>query len=76
MLVAVLKTENIAWQIEATDLATTVMGATMSFPSETEIFGEGEAADYSYQIVSGSVRTYKVLSVFMSGSDARGPAFV
>jgi CRP/FNR family transcriptional regulator, nitrogen fixation regulation protein len=40
-----------------------MMGATMSFPSETEIFGEGEAADYAYQIVSGGgVRTYKVLS--------------
>ena len=39
-----------------------MMGATMSFPSETEIFGEGEAADYAYQIVSGGVRTYKILS--------------
>jgi hypothetical protein len=39
-----------------------MMGATMSFPSETEIFGEGEAVDYAYQIVSGAVRTYKILS--------------
>ena len=39
-----------------------MMGATMSFPSETEIFGEGEAADYAYQVVSGGVRTYKILS--------------
>ena len=38
-----------------------MMGATMSFPSETEIFGEGEAADYAYQVISGGVRTYKIL---------------
>jgi len=38
-----------------------MMGATMSFPSETEIFGEGEAADYAYQVISGAVRTYKIL---------------
>ena len=29
---------------------------------KTEIFGEGETADYAYQVVSGGVRTYKVLS--------------
>jgi CRP/FNR family transcriptional regulator, nitrogen fixation regulation protein len=39
-----------------------MMGATMSFPSETEIFGEGEEADYAYQVVSGVVRTSKILS--------------
>jgi CRP/FNR family nitrogen fixation transcriptional regulator len=39
-----------------------MIGATMSFPSETEIFGDGEAADYAYQVVSGGVRTYKILS--------------
>ena len=39
-----------------------MMGATMSFPSETEIFGEGEAADYAYQTISGGVRTYKILN--------------
>ena len=38
-----------------------MMGATMSFPSETEVFGEGETADYAYQVVSGAVRTYKIL---------------
>ena len=39
-----------------------MMGATMSFPSKTEVFGEGEAADYAYQIISGGVRTYKILN--------------
>jgi CRP/FNR family nitrogen fixation transcriptional regulator len=28
----------------------------------TEIFGEGEAAEYVYQITSGAVRTYKLLA--------------
>ena len=39
-----------------------MIGATMLFPSETEIFGDGETADYAYQVVSGGVRTYKILS--------------
>lgn len=38
------------------------MGALMSFPRSTEIHGEDEPADYLYQVVRGSVRTYKVLS--------------
>lgn len=28
----------------------------------TEIFGEGEEAQYVYQLISGAVRTYKLLS--------------
>jgi|HubBroStandDraft_2_1064218.scaffolds.fasta_scaffold22121_2 CRP/FNR family nitrogen fixation transcriptional regulator len=39
-----------------------LMGATMSYPRNTEIFGENEPADYVYKIVSGSVRTYNILS--------------
>jgi CRP/FNR family transcriptional regulator, nitrogen fixation regulation protein len=39
-----------------------LMGATMSFPRNSEIFGENEPADYLYKVVSGSVRTYKILS--------------
>jgi CRP/FNR family nitrogen fixation transcriptional regulator len=38
-----------------------LMGAVMSFPRNTEIFGENEPADFVYQVVSGSVRTYKIL---------------
>ena len=37
------------------------MGACMSFPRNAEIYGENEPADYLYKIVSGTVRTYKVL---------------
>jgi len=39
-----------------------MMGAQMSFPRNAEIYGEGEAADYIYRVVSGAVRTYKVLA--------------
>jgi CRP/FNR family transcriptional regulator, nitrogen fixation regulation protein len=38
------------------------MGALMSYPRNTEIFGENEPADYVYKVVSGAVRTYKILS--------------
>ena len=36
-------------------------GACARFHRDEEIFGEGEAADYVYQVVSGSVRTYRIL---------------
>ena len=39
-----------------------LMGATMSYARNAEIFGENEPADYLYKVVSGSVRTYKILS--------------
>jgi CRP/FNR family nitrogen fixation transcriptional regulator len=38
------------------------MGAPMSFPRNAEIYGESEPADYLYKVVSGTVRTYKVLT--------------
>jgi CRP-like cAMP-binding protein len=39
-----------------------MMGAAMAFARNAEIYGEGEPADYVYKVVSGTVRTYKVLS--------------
>src|SRR6266702_933715 len=39
-----------------------LMGATMAYPRNSEIFGDNEPADYLYKLVSGSVRTYKILS--------------
>ena len=39
-----------------------MMGAQMSFSRNAEIYGEGEAADYIYRVVTGAVRTYKVLA--------------
>ena len=38
------------------------MGAPMLFGRNAEIYGESEPADYLYQIVSGTVLTYKVLN--------------
>jgi CRP/FNR family nitrogen fixation transcriptional regulator len=38
-----------------------LMGACMSFARNSEIYGEKEPADYLYKIVSGTVRTYKML---------------
>jgi CRP/FNR family nitrogen fixation transcriptional regulator len=37
------------------------MGALMPFARNSEIYGENEPADYLYTVVSGTVRTYKVL---------------
>jgi len=39
-----------------------LMGAAMSFSRNCEIYGEGEPAEYLYKVVSGAVRTYKILS--------------
>jgi CRP-like cAMP-binding protein len=39
-----------------------MMGASMSFARNAEIYGESEPADYLYKVVSGTVRTYKVLN--------------
>jgi CRP/FNR family transcriptional regulator, nitrogen fixation regulation protein len=38
------------------------MGARMPFARNAEVYGEGEPADYAYKVVSGAVRTYKVLN--------------
>jgi CRP/FNR family nitrogen fixation transcriptional regulator len=43
---------------EALDL----MGATMNFSRNMEIFGEGEPADYLYKVIRGAVRTHKLLN--------------
>jgi CRP-like cAMP-binding protein len=39
-----------------------LMGAFMSYPCNGEIFGQSEPADYLYKVVSGCVRTYRILS--------------
>ena len=54
----------LAKAVDADSLDQTIqlMGATMSYPRNSEIFGENEPAEYLYKVVSGSVRTYKILS--------------
>ena len=39
-----------------------LLGTTMAYSPNSEIFGENEPADYLYKVVGGSVRTYKILS--------------
>jgi CRP-like cAMP-binding protein len=39
-----------------------LMGAIMSYARNTEIFGENEPAEYVYLVISGAVRTYKILN--------------
>ncbi len=41
--------------------AAKLMGFAISYPRNTEIYGENEQAEYLYKIVSGAVRTYKIL---------------
>jgi CRP/FNR family transcriptional regulator, nitrogen fixation regulation protein len=42
--------------------AIVMMGAAMTFRRNSEIYGEGEPADYLYKVVSGTVRTSKILA--------------
>jgi len=51
-----------AGEAHSLDQTMALMGATMSYPRNSEIFGENEPADYVYKVVSGSVRTHKILS--------------
>ena len=39
-----------------------LMGAAMPFARNGEIYGENEPAEYFYKVISGAVRTYKVLN--------------
>jgi CRP/FNR family nitrogen fixation transcriptional regulator len=36
--------------------------ATTAYPRNSEIFGEGEPAEFLYRVITGCVRTYKILS--------------
>lgn len=47
---------------DALALSVAQMGAPMLYARNTEIYGEGEDAEYVYQVVSGAVRTYKILT--------------
>lgn len=48
--------------VHSLDGAIDMMGAPMLFARNAEIFGESEPAEYLYKVVSGAVRTYKILS--------------
>jgi len=46
----------------STSSAIELMGAPMPFARDAEIYGENEPAEYIYKVLSGTVRTYKVLN--------------
>ena len=46
----------------ATSNSIELMGAPMPFARNAEIYGENEPAEYLYKVLSGTVRTYKVLN--------------
>src|SRR4051794_22345580 len=39
-----------------------MIGTVMSFVRNAEIYGEGEQVEFLYKVISGTVRTYKVLA--------------
>lgn len=47
---------------EPRDAMSEVGGARMTFARNAEIYGEGESAEFVYRVVSGAVRTSKLLS--------------
>jgi CRP/FNR family nitrogen fixation transcriptional regulator len=53
---------NLSAGVAAQGDAIAMMGAPMTFKRNVEIYGENEPAEYLYQVVSGAVRTYKVLA--------------
>jgi CRP/FNR family nitrogen fixation transcriptional regulator len=46
----------------AADCPIFVMATTMAFGRDAEIYGESEPAEFLYKVVSGAVRTYKILA--------------
>jgi len=57
------QTRTGAAQTQATGMNLSELGgATMPFERNAEIYGEGEPAEYVYKVVTGAVRTYRVLS--------------
>jgi CRP/FNR family transcriptional regulator, nitrogen fixation regulation protein len=59
---AVRVTRSVPANIVSLGSSIAMMGAVMPFARNAEIYGENETADYLYKVVSGVVRTYKLLS--------------
>jgi CRP/FNR family nitrogen fixation transcriptional regulator len=47
---------------DALALSVAKLGVPMLYARDSEIYGEGEDAEYVYQVASGAVRTYTILS--------------
>jgi CRP/FNR family nitrogen fixation transcriptional regulator len=52
--------QKLLWPSDPTDPLNKIVGVTMSFPRNGEIYGEDESTDYLYKVISGAVRTYKI----------------
>lgn len=63
---AIGKTQTARRQISGEGYVLTLsmaqMGAPIPYTRDSEIYGEGEEVEYIYQVVSGVVRTYKILN--------------
>ena len=46
---------------ELPDGSLALIGAPMRFTRNAEVYGEDEPAEYLYQVISGGVRTYRML---------------
>jgi CRP/FNR family nitrogen fixation transcriptional regulator len=57
----ILQKRPIGQQADSLSQPMGLMGAMMVYPRNSEIFGEGESADYFYKVISGNVRTYKLV---------------
>jgi len=58
---AILARQPIPVRGELPDSPLAMMGAPMRFARNAEVYGEDEPADYLYQVMSGAVRTYRML---------------
>lgn len=58
---AILARQPMPVRGELPDSPLAMMGAPMRFARNAEVYGEDEPADYLYQVISGAVRTYRML---------------
>src|SRR5947209_1206394 len=49
-------------QFEVIATCSGVIATEFSYNKEEEIYGEGEPSEYVYQVISGAVRTYRLLN--------------
>ena len=59
---AVRSARPVATNIVSLSSSVGMIGASMPFARNMEIYGEYESAEYLYKVISGVVRTYKVLN--------------
>ena len=59
---AVRSGRPVATKIVSLSSSVGIIGASMPFARNMEIYGENESAEYLYKVISGIVRTYKVLN--------------